>query len=60
MSILPFGGKVEKITLKGFYYPLNEYQMQADEGLGISNEIVDEEAEISLGSGRLIVVESKD
>lgn len=60
VSILPFGGKVEKITLKGFYYPLNEYQMQADEGLGISNEIVDEEAEISLGSGRLIVVESKD
>lgn len=60
VSLLPFGGKVEKLTLTGFYYPLKEYEMSAGDGIGISNEIVAEKAEITFASGKLIVVESKD
>lgn len=60
VSLLAFGGKVEKLTLTGFYYPLHEYEMQAGDGIGISNEITADEAEISFASGTLIVVESKD
>ena len=60
VSLLAFGGSAKNITLKGFYYPLHEYTMQAGDGLGISNEITDDEAEIIVESGTLIVVESKD
>lgn len=60
VSLLPFAGRVEKLSLEGFYYPLHEYQMQAADGIGISNEIVDEEAKICMEYGTLIVVESKD
>ncbi len=60
VSILPFGGAVSGITLKGFYYPLHDYTMEAGSALGISNEIVEEEARICLTSGMLLVIESRD
>lgn len=60
VSLLAFGGSADKITLTGFYYPLHGYTMQAGDGLGISNEITEEEAEISLEAGTLIVIESRD
>ena len=60
VSLLAFGGSADKITLTGFYYPLHGYTMQAGDGLGISNEITEEVAEICLESGTLIVVESRD
>lgn len=60
VSLLAFGGSAEKITLTGFYYPLHEYTMRAGDGIGISNEITEEAAEIQLESGTLIVVESRD
>ena len=59
-SLLAFGGSAEKITLTGFYYPLHGYTMRAGDGIGISNEITEEVAEICLESGTLIVVESRD
>lgn len=60
VSLLAFGGTVEELTLKGFYYPLKGYHMSAGDGIGISNEITQEEAVIEFASGTLIVVESKD
>ena len=60
VSLLAFGGSAEKITLTGFYYPLHGYTMRAGDGIGISNEITEEVAEICLESGTLIVVESRD
>lgn len=60
VSILAHGGTVEDLTLKGFYYPLNRYTMTADDAIGISNEIVGEQAEIVFGKGCVLVIESKD
>ena len=60
VSLLAFGGSADKITLTGFYYPLHGYTMRAGDGIGISNEITEEVAEICLESGTLIVVESRD
>ena len=60
VSLFAFGGSAEKITLTGFYYPLHGYTMRAGDGIGISNEITAEEAEISFEAGRLIVIESRD
>ena len=60
VSILAFGGAAEGITLEGFYYPLRDYTMEAGSALGISNEIVEEEAGISFRTGTLLVIESRD
>lgn len=62
VSFLPLTDVVEKITLKGFKYPLKDFDftIKGTLGLGVSNEIIDEEAEVSLKSGRLIMIESRD
>lgn len=61
VSCISVGGEVTGVTLRGFYYPLEDYTMKpGDGGLTISNEIVDEEAVISYDSGNLLVIESRD
>lgn len=60
LSLLPYSEKVTGVTLKGVKYPLDNYTMGGFNSLGISNEIVDEEASIELKSGRLLVIESRD
>ena len=60
VSLIPYGGDVQGITLRGFKYPLSDYTMGGFNSLGISNEIVDNRAEIRFRSGILLVIESKD
>ena len=60
VSLIPYGGDVQKITLRGFKYLLSDYTMGGFNSLGISNEIVDNRAEIRFRSGILLVIESKD
>lgn len=60
VSLIPFSEYVQGVTLRGFKYPLTDYTMGGFNSLGISNEIVSEEASISITSGQLIVIESKD
>lgn len=60
LSLVPYGEKVTGVTLKGLKYPLADYTMGGFNSLGISNEIVEDEAEIQLTSGRLLVIESCD
>ena len=60
VSLIPYGGDVQGITLRGFKYPLSDYTMGGFNSLGISNEIVDNRAEIHFRSGILLVIESKD
>lgn len=60
VSLLPFMGAVEGITLKGMKYPLEDYTLDHCHSIGISNEITGEQAEIEFRTGRLVVIESKD
>lgn len=60
ISLIPYAGDVKGVTLKGFLYPLEEYHMSSFSSLGISNEIVEEEAEILFREGILLVVEARD
>lgn len=60
VSLIPYGGDVQGITLRGFKYLLSDYTMGGFNSLGISNEIVDNRAEIRFRSGILLVIESKD
>ncbi len=60
VSILPYLDEATGVTLTGFKYGLSDYTMTGCNSLGISNEIVEDEAEISLRTGRLLVIESRD
>lgn len=60
LSIIPLTSQVKGITLKGFKYPLDNYDLSFGKSLGISNEIVQSSATIEIKNGILIVIESKD
>lgn len=60
ISFLPFTESCEGVTLKGFKYPLENKTLVQGNSLGISNEIKDDIAYVSIQSGILIMVESKD
>ncbi|MDF2800116.1 MAG: hypothetical protein K0S61_19 [Anaerocolumna sp.] len=60
LSILPFMDTVKGVYLTGFKYPLANRTMYPYSSLGISNEIIDNTANIRLQSGILIVIEAKD
>ncbi|MDE5873282.1 MAG: thiamine diphosphokinase, partial [Lachnospiraceae bacterium] len=60
VSLIPFTDKVTGITLNGFKYKLTDKTLVRNETIGISNEIEREEGFITLESGELLVIESKD
>ena len=54
VSLLPLG-RAEGVTLKGFFYPLDQAALESDYPLGISNVVTDDQAEIKADSGDLIL-----
>ena len=60
VSFLPFGGEVTGVTLRGFKYPLEHALLTAGNSLGISNEVLSENIEISFETGYLLMIESRD
>ena len=60
ISFIPYSPAVEKLTLRGFKYELQDFDMKKGNTLGISNEITADTADISFSSGKLIMVESSD
>lgn len=60
VSFLPLTPEVKGITLRGFFYPLTDRDIEIGTSLCISNELTEEEGSITLREGVLIAVESKD
>lgn len=60
ISLLPFSEKVTGLTLRGFKYPLDRILLSAGASLGISNEIIEEVAQVEFSEGILLVMETKD
>ena len=60
LSVIPITGKVDGVTITGVKYPLDNYDMHGFNTLGISNEIVDDEAAITVRNGIVLVIESRD
>lgn len=60
ISLFPFNGIVEGLTLKGFFYTLNNHRLDGLSSLCVSNEITEEVAYITFDSGTLLVIESRD
>lgn len=59
-SLLPLTQTVEQVTLTGVKYPVKNRTFYREDTLGISNEIIEDEASIEFAKGIFIVVESKD
>lgn len=62
VSLLPLTTEVTGLTLRGMKYPLTDYTLCSTRsaGLGVSNEIVEDEAQIRMESGVIILIESRD
>mgnify|MGYP000942039708 FL=1 len=60
ISFIPFLGHVEKITLRGFYYNLDEAELPKDISLGISNIFLGEEGYIDTGDDYILAIYSHD
>lgn len=61
VSFFSLGGDVPGLTLKGFKYPLNRHYLTvSDCGLTVSNEISEEEAEVTFDRGNLVMIMSRD
>lgn len=60
ISIIPLTSKVTELTIEGMKYSLKNYTLEIGNSLGISNEQIDEFAEIKIKSGILIIIKSRD
>ncbi|RNB74456.1 thiamine diphosphokinase [Brevibacillus panacihumi] len=60
LSLLPFSQEVTGITLQGFQYPLEKATLRIGDTLGISNVLIEPTGHISLATGKLLVIRSKD
>ena len=60
VSVLPVKGDAKGVTLEGMKYPLQDADIVCFSSLGVSNEIVENTAKISVKQGTLLVIESRD
>ena len=60
ISVFPYGGIATGVTMKGFKYPLDRATVTGFNTLTVSNEIVEDVAQISINQGYLIICETRD
>ncbi len=60
ISLFPLTTEVIGITLKGFKYPLDNAILNIGHSIGVSNEMVEENAEVEIKDGILIMIQSMD
>ncbi len=60
VSFFPLEETVEGLTLTGFAYPLHRHCLRNMEGLGVSNEIAADTAQVTWEGGTLLMIQSRD
>lgn len=60
VSFIPLTSSVKHLSLTGFRYPLQDYELTIGKSLGVSNEVVEDVASVAFSDGILVVVESID
>lgn len=60
VSVFPFSQKALGVTEKGLKYPLTDAVLTNDFPIGVSNEFMLQEAEISVKNGSLLIMLSKE
>ena len=57
-SLFCFSNKATGVTLKGFKYPLNDATVIDDFPIGVSNEIMSKEGQVTVINGELLIIET--
>ncbi|NUU62805.1 thiamine diphosphokinase [Paenibacillus agri] len=60
VSLLPLTPEVTGITLEGFQYPLSNATLKLGQSLGVSNRLLGASGTVSIESGLLLIIQSKD
>ncbi|WP_339286798.1 thiamine diphosphokinase [Paenibacillus sp. FSL E2-0201] len=60
VSLLPLTPEVSGITLEGFQYPLTDATLKLGQSLGVSNKLISSSGTVSIRSGLLLIIQSKD
>lgn len=60
VSLVPISEKVEGVTTCGLYYPLENATLYIEKSRGVSNVMLTNIASVSIKSGYLLVIKSKD
>lgn len=60
LSFIPLTPVVKGLTLTGVMYPLTDRTVYQKSSFTVSNQITDEEADISIEEGELLMIESRD
>jgi thiamine pyrophosphokinase len=60
VSLIPFGGDAHGIRTQGLEYPLNDESLFFGPARGVSNVLLGVEARVSLRSGMLLCIQTKD
>lgn len=58
VSLLPFGGRATGLTTEGLRYPLHDGTLESGPSRGVSNVREQAAASVTVGSGRLLIVET--
>jgi len=60
LSVIALDESVSGVTLEGVKYPLENHTLHREFALGVSNEITRPYATITIGSGRCLLIRSRD
>ncbi|MCX8129016.1 MAG: thiamine diphosphokinase [Clostridia bacterium] len=60
VTLIPLSEKVEGVTTKGLYYPLDEATIEMGSTWGVSNEFADDIAEVTIKKGLMLIIKARD
>lgn len=60
VSFFPLDEDIPSLTLRGFFYPLENHALRGIDGLGVSNRITADIASVSYRGGTLVMMQTKD
>lgn len=60
VSLLPLTPEVTGITLEGFLYPLTDATLKMGQSLAVSNRLTGSSGSVTIRSGLLLIIQSKD
>lgn len=60
VSLMPFTERVTGVYTKGLAYEIKDGTFQLGDAYGVSNYLIDNSAQITIGSGVLLVIQARD
>ncbi len=60
LSLMALGGEVKNLSIRGLKYEVENVKLPVLSDWGVSNELLEERAEITFSEGILLVIESRD